>query len=204
MASSSSPSAPPIEGRDELLRRFVEASLRARIVSIVNRADSERELGELITAELCEAFEAEIAFVFASGEDGACDLVGAYGLQPGEAVHLFDHELCRRLLVATEPTVHRGDDLLGLGIRNLVAVPFGPGTGVVGLARLHPERFDEAEVALLDAIAASARHALDRIRLADERDRLYREAEERGQAARVLGSVADGVFLVDSAGIIRL
>src|SRR4051794_36432842 len=127
MASSSSPSAPPIEGRDELLRRFVEASLRARIVSIVNRADSERELGELITAELCEAFEAEIAFVFASGEDGAFDLVGAYGLQPGEAVHLFDHELCRRLLVATEPTVHRGDDLLGLGIRNLVAVPFGPG-----------------------------------------------------------------------------
>jgi PAS domain S-box-containing protein len=204
MASSSLPSAPPTERRGELLRRFVEASLRARIVTIVNRAESERELGELITAELCEAFDAEIAFVAASGEDGACELVGAYGLRPGEVFDLLDDELCRGLLETDEPALHRGHDLLGLGIRQLVVVPFGSGTGLIGVARLHQECFDEAEVALLEAIAASTRHALDRIRLAEERDRLYRDAQERGQAARVLGSVADGVFLVDSAGIIRL
>ena len=38
----------------------------------------------MITAELCEAFEAEIAFIVTASEDGARDLVGAYGLQPGE------------------------------------------------------------------------------------------------------------------------
>jgi len=204
MASSSLPSAPTLEGRDELLRRFVEASLRARIVTVVNRADSERELGALTTAELCEAFEAEIAFVLAGGEDGACDLVGTYGLQPGEVFNLFDGELCGQLLQAAEPELHRAHDLLGLDVRRLVVIPLGSGTGVVGVGRLHDAPFDEAEVALLEAIAESVRHALERIRLAEERDRLYREAEERAQAARVLGSVADGVFLVDAAGIIRL
>ncbi len=204
MASSSLPSAPQIERRDELLRRFVEASLRARIVSIVNRAESERELGDVITAELCEAFEAEIAFIVTASEDGARDLVGAYGLQPRERLALLDDELCSGLLAAADPELHRGDGLLGLGIRNLVVVPFGSGMGGVGVARLYDERFDEAEVALLEALAESTRQALERIRLADERDRLYREADERGRAARVLGSVADGVFLVDSTGIIQL
>ncbi|MFL6068808.1 MAG: ATP-binding protein [Gaiellaceae bacterium] len=204
MASSLLPSAPTLDGRDELLRRFVEASLRARIVTIVNRADSERELGALITAELCEAFEAEIAFVLAQGEDGACDLVGTYGIQPGEVFDLFDDELCGDLFRATEPELHSGHELVGLDARHLVVVPCGSATGVIGVARLHDARFDEAEVALLQAIAESVRHALERIRLAAERDRLYREAEERGQAARVLGSVADGVFLVDAAGTIRL
>ena len=102
------------------------------------------------------------------------------------------------------PSSIAGTSLLGLGIRNLVVVPFGSGMGGVGVARLYDERFDEAEVALLEALAESTRHALERIRLAEERDRLYREADERGRAARVLGSVADGVFLVDSTGIIQL
>jgi two-component system phosphate regulon sensor histidine kinase PhoR len=96
---------------------------------------------------------------------------------------------------------------------------------VVGVARLYDERFDEAEVALLEAVVESIKHALERIRLGEERDalfareqvarreaeaiaienaRLYQEAEERGQAARVLGYVADGVFLVDAKGMVQL
>jgi signal transduction histidine kinase len=194
-----------LDGRDELLRRFVEASRRARIVTIVNRAGSESELGELVAAELCSAFEAEIAFVLAERE-GGCGLVGTRGLQTGQALPLADDDLCRGALAGGEPQLHQGDDVLGLGIRKLVLVPFGAGAdrGIVGVGRLYDERFDEADVALLEAIAESLHHALQRIRLADERDRLYREAEERGQAARVLGSVADGVFLVDATGIVRL
>ena len=46
--------------------------------------------------------------------------------------------------------------------------------------------------------------AADRAAIAIENARLYREAEERGQAARVLGYVADGVFLVDAKGVVRL
>ena len=63
--SSSLRSAPPTDERDGLRRRFVEAARRAQIVTIVNRARTEAELGDLVTAELCEAFEAEIAFVLA-------------------------------------------------------------------------------------------------------------------------------------------
>jgi PAS domain S-box-containing protein len=37
-----------------------------------------------------------------------------------------------------------------------------------------------------------------------EAERLYREAEERGQAALALGYIADGVFLVDDNGTVQL
>ena len=206
MPSSLLRSAPRLEGRDELLRRFVEASWRAQIVTIVNRAGSESELGELVAPELCEAFEAEIAFVLAAEGNGHCSVIGAHGLPSRRALPLVANDLCRRALAGGEPEQHRGDDLLGIGIRYLVLVPFGSGAdrGAVGVGRLYSERFDEAEVALLEAIAQSIQHALERIRLAEERDRLYHEAEERSRAARVLGSIADGVFLIDSNGIVRL
>ena len=47
IASSSLHSAHRVDGRDELLRRFVEAARRAQIVTIVNTAASETELGEV-------------------------------------------------------------------------------------------------------------------------------------------------------------
>src|ERR671936_119574 len=43
-----------------------------------------------------------------------------------------------------------------------------------------------------------------RAALAIENAQLYREVEERAQAARVLETVDDGVFLVDAGGIVRL
>jgi two-component system phosphate regulon sensor histidine kinase PhoR len=46
--------------------------------------------------------------------------------------------------------------------------------------------------------------AADRAAIAIENARLYRQAEERGQAALVLGYVADGVFLVDANGAVQL
>ena len=76
--------------------------------------------------------------------------------------------------------------------------------GVVGVARFYDQAFGEAEAALLEAVAASICHAMERIRLSEERDRLYREADERSKAARVIGSIADGVMLVDEAGVVRL
>src|SRR5215204_2363224 len=58
IASSLLHSAHRVDRGDQLLRRFVEAARRAQIVTIVNSAASETELGELFTAELCEALEA--------------------------------------------------------------------------------------------------------------------------------------------------
>ena len=182
----------------------MEAARRAQIVTIVNRAQTEAELGELVAAELCEVFEAEVAFVLAGEDDGRAGVVGSCGLRPEEAGRLLEHDLLEPALAA--PQRENGLDLLSLGARALVCAPFGSGAlrGVVGVARLYDQSFDEAEAALLEAVATSVEHALERLRLAAERDRLYREAHERGKAARVLGSIADGVLLVDDAGIVQL
>ena len=220
-------SAHRVDRRDELLRRFVEAARRAQIVTIVNSAASEPELGQLFTAELCEAFEAEIAFVLTEPHGGgARTLVGAYGLTADQRVDLLGDERCAQALTSEETHLYQ-DNLLTIGVGQLVLAPFGGRVdrGVVGVARLSDERFDEGEVALLEAVAESIRHALERIRLGEERDalfarerearreaeamaienaRLYREAEERGRAALVLGYVADGVFLVDANGSVQL
>jgi PAS domain S-box-containing protein len=197
-------SAPPADGRDELRRRFVEAARRAQIVTIVNRAETEAELGELVTAELCEVFEAELAFVFARSDDRGARIVGTYGVRSEEAARLLDDG---RLDLDLEASRRQdGINLLSLGARAVVSASFAGrrARGVVGVARLHDQSFDEAEAALLEAVAESIKHALERLRLAEERDRLYREAHERGQAARVIGSIADGVLLVDDGGIVQL
>ena len=43
-----------------------------------------------------------------------------------------------------------------------------------------------------------------RITIAADRGRLYREVEERADAARVLDHVADGILLLDRSGVVRL
>jgi signal transduction histidine kinase len=201
--SSSLPSAPPTDTA-ELLRRFVEATRRAQIVTIVNRARSEDALGELVAPELCEAFEAEIAFVLAAGGGEPWGVVGCYGLPEEEAERLLEHVLAD--VADAPPRVAHDVAMRALGAGALACAPFADRTlrGVVGVARTYEEPFDEAETALLESIACSIGHAVGRLRLAEERDRLYREAEERANAARVIGSITDGVALVDDEGIVRL
>jgi PAS domain S-box-containing protein len=194
-----------LDRRDELLRRFVEAARRAQIVTIVNLAHSEAELGELFTAELCEAYEAEIAFVLAARDGRVVPaLVGAHGLTPDQCAALLDDERCVHALMLTEPQVHEGD-LLGIGIRQLVLAPFAGEVdrGVVGVARLYDEPFDDGEVALLEAVSESIKHALERIHLGKERDVLLaceraarREAEATAERLVRLQSIT-GTMLSD-------
>ena len=176
---------PPHDRHAELRRRFVEAARRAQIVTIVNLARSEAELGELFTAELCEAFEAEIAFVLAARDGGGVrTLVGAHGLTTNQSADLLEDERCAHALKREEAQLYEGD-LLGIGVRELVLVPFAGQVdrGVVGVARLYDERFDAGEVALLEAVTESIKHALERIRLGEERDVLFaRERSARHDA----------------------
>jgi signal transduction histidine kinase/putative methionine-R-sulfoxide reductase with GAF domain len=58
------------------------------------------------------------------------------------------------------------------------------------------EAYDSDEVEFAEDLARRAAIAIDNAQL-------YREAEERAQAARVLASVGDGVFFVDRNGIVR-
>ena len=58
------------------------------------------------------------------------------------------------------------------------------------------ESYSPAEIDLAVDLARRSANAIDTARL-------YHEAEERAQAARVLASVGDGVFLVDRQGVVR-
>jgi PAS domain S-box-containing protein len=88
-----------------------------------------------------------------------------------------------------------------LEARSVVSVPLRARKqrlGVVTLARTKREpAYSSEDVALAEDLAA-------RLALALDRARLYREVEERSDAAWVLEHVADGILLLDRNGVIRL
>jgi len=88
-----------------------------------------------------------------------------------------------------------------LGFQSYMGVPLvarGRTLGVISFVVAESgRRYGPADLALAEELARRASTAI-------ENAQLYREAEERAQAARVLETVADGVFLVDSEGVVRL
>ena len=177
MPSWSSRSAEP-SGADVALlhRRFVEASRRAEIIALVNRAASEVELAEVVTAELCEAFDAEFAFLLGLKGGGRLELLGSTGLASHHVPTVIDDALVGGALRAARPTIHLGSNLFGLGAA--AAALARAGDAVLGIGRLRPEPFDDAERALLEAVAESTAHSLSRTRLTRERDDLFRRLEQ--------------------------
>ncbi|MDX6642721.1 MAG: hypothetical protein QOD76_683, partial [Solirubrobacteraceae bacterium] len=173
-----------------MLRRFVEASRRAEIIALVNSVRTESELGEVVTSELCEAYEAEIAFLMTARADGGLpEVVGSVGLPRGAGGGPLQDGCCINALGATEPQLYAGTDLLGHGARRLVLASFRSDAGdraVVGVARLYDQAFDEAEVALLEAVTNSTGHALERSWLGQERDRHAAQQAALARAAKLL------------------
>ena len=169
--------SPEEEGADGALlrRRFVEASRRAEIIALVNRAASETQLAEVVTSELCEAFDGEFAFLLGF-ERGRLEVLGSAGVMAEQVRRLLDDDILTTAIGATRATAHVGEDLLGIGAA--AAALADAGGALLGVARLRGERFDEAELALLEAVAESAGHALARARLARERDDLFRRLEQ--------------------------
>jgi len=92
------------------------------------------------------------------------------------------------------------DPPAGLGLTSAATVPLvvrGRTLGAITLGRSGDgEPLDEHDHELAQDLARRAAVAVDNAQL-------YRQAEERSQAARVLASVGDGVVLVDSLGIVR-
>jgi len=70
--------------------------------------------------------------------------------------------------------------------------------GAITVVSTTPGRtYGTDDLALVEGLATTAALAIDVARL-------YREVDERADAARVLAYVADGVFLLDKAGIVQL
>jgi diguanylate cyclase (GGDEF)-like protein len=198
MRSWSSLLAEGASGADEaILRRFVEASRRAEIVALVNSARTEAELAATVAGELCEAYEAEIGFVIAARPAATPpELVGSAGLgaRRDAARAVLDDPACMSALDASRVAVRAGDDLLGMGGRRLALAPFQGTTGgraVVGVMRRYDQDFDEAELAMLEAVTASVGHALERSWLGDDRDRRAAQQAALARAAGLLNATLD-------------
>src|SRR4051794_29003034 len=168
----SSPSS-SAQSEDPAVRRFVEAARRAEIIAVVNSAGTEAEVAQAAADELCEALDAEVAFIAATHpERGRRWTIGQTGLTPQQAEAVAADPLCRAALGSVRPDVHRGRHLLGLEARHVVLSPWTANNGrqvVIGVARLYDQPFTAAEVAMLEGVTVNVGHALERSWLADER-----------------------------------
>jgi PAS domain S-box-containing protein len=100
----------------------------------------------------------------------------------------------------------KGDDKLlerlrALGLGSLMCVPLIARGRVLGgitfVSGTPDRRLTEVDLAEAEELARRAAIAVDNARL-------FHEAERRADAARVLAYVGDGVFLLDSDGVVRL
>jgi len=88
-----------------------------------------------------------------------------------------------------------------LELRSYMCVPLKARDHVLGaitfISSASGRRFGTEDLLLAEELARRATMAI-------ENARLFRQAQERAQAARVLATIGDGVFLVDRSGRIRL
>ena len=126
--------------------------------------------------------------------------------EPGAAVHAVVESGAPRIVPALGSSSSGSDDesprlLGGLEVRSALCVPLRArkrSLGALTLARTESQDvYGADDLALAEDLAA-------RIAVAIDRGHLYREVEQRADAARVLQHVADGVLLLDRNGIVRL
>jgi diguanylate cyclase (GGDEF)-like protein len=206
---SRSPNVPDEEDVGGVVRRFVEASRRAEIIALVNSARTDREVAHVIVDELCEALEAEVAVVVVTRPDRTDgETIGHVGLAPAQVAAAASDPLIRTALTNARAHTHAGEDLLGVGARQVVLSPWTAENGrrvVIAVARLYDEGFDAAELSLLEAVTKSVGHGLERAWLGAERDRHAARQAALARAASSLAAslVADDVVATLSAEVAR-
>ena len=103
---------------------------------------------------------------------------------------------------------HNGMPTGHLPVRSYLAVPvlLADRSVAGGLFFGHPEPgvFTEDHERLVVGVASHAAIAIENVRLLDRARWAKEQAEERAHAARALEYIADGVFLIDTAGFIRV
>jgi diguanylate cyclase (GGDEF)-like protein len=187
----SSPS-PEGDGVEALVQRLVETSSRAEIVALLNAANGRTEVGRVAAHRLCEAFEAEIAFVIACGAaESPGEVIACTGLTAEQAASLGADALCREALAAPRAACHRDPALLDLAIRQLALCPWRSelhAPVLVGVGRLYDEAFTPRELALLEAITDSVGRALERAWLSAEHQRRAAQQAALARTAKALGA----------------
>ena len=112
---------------------------------------------------------------------------------------LFPDLAGERDSIARDEEHARGLDALGL-VSGMIVPLIARGQTLGAMTFLTAESgrvYGDADVALVEQLAARAAIAVDNARL-------FGEAEERAQAARALATVADGVLMLDGRGVVRV
>jgi PAS domain S-box-containing protein len=125
---------------------------------------------------------------------------------PGHVIRTGLPELIAEVTDEHLRKASRGDErrlqaLRQIGMSSLMSLPLLARGRVIGALTLisdRPDRhFGEADLTTAEELARRAAVAVDNALLFDE-------AERRGDAARVLEHIADGVFMLDRDGVVRL
>ena len=110
-------------------------------------------------------------------------------------------EITAEMLAAAASDALHAEMIEQLGLASYMCVPLRGRERVLGAITLissdSGRRFGGGELIFAEELARRAASAI-------ENTRLYREAEARAQAARVLAAIGDGVVLVDGTGRVRL
>ena len=163
-------------------RRFVEALRRAEIIALVNAATSVEGLARDLAEELCEAFDAELAFAIDCGDgDASWRLLAVVGAPELDVEDLMRWGPALAALADPSPVSASGEDLLGAGGRSALLAGHTSDEGrrvLLGAIRRYQLGFEPPEVALMAAITRSAGLALDRLWLHDEREALINQLRE--------------------------
>ena len=167
-------------------------------------ADVAEETRLLLGAVACsvwlrDATTQELVCRHATGPQG--HVVRGWRLAPGEGLAGWVAAHGESLIVPDAAADHRHfrdvDQATGLDLRSILAVPLRAKQDVVGVIQvLHTEvgRFQPADQALLEPLAAAAAIAIDNARLYQETDRL------RAFNENIVQSMQEGILLEDAAG----
>jgi PAS domain S-box-containing protein len=146
---------------------------------------------------LAHADPAKLALARELQERGTPDAATVIGTGEAQLATEITDEMLEQL--ATDE-LHL-DLLRNLDLQSYMCVPLTARGRVLGAITLiasdSGRRYGAEDLLLAEELARRAATAI-------ENSRLFREAEERGRAARVLATIGDGVFLLDADGLIRL
>jgi two-component system phosphate regulon sensor histidine kinase PhoR len=186
-----------LQGRLDLLRDASE------VLASLDTGASLRRVADLLVREFADWCTLDVV-----EEDG--ELIRASAATERRRAHppLEAGDSIRGVLLSGEklliPSLEENDDHAAEfppDTASLVSIAMrgrGRPLGVLTCGRIGPAQpYGADDVALVEDLAA-------RIGVAIDRARLYGEVEERADAGRVLTYVADGVLLVDRAGLVRL